>query len=69
MISSISMKSMSFYNLLFDCLLDIKAIKLYKDAKNKEKLTIAMCSNTTQNGNSEKLKIWVIGKYYNSQML
>lgn len=51
-----------FYNLFLDRSLDFKGVKSHGSAKSKEKLTVVLCCNST---GSEKLKIWVIGKYQN----
>ncbi|XP_060867267.1 tigger transposable element-derived protein 6-like [Metopolophium dirhodum] len=51
-----------FYNLLPDRSLDFKGVKSHGGAKSKERLTVVLCCNST---GSEKLKLWVIGKYQN----
>ncbi|KAL4091479.1 hypothetical protein QTP88_026166 [Uroleucon formosanum] len=51
-----------FYNLLPDRSLDFKGVKSHGGAKSKQRLTVVLCCNST---GSEKLKLWVIGKYQN----
>lgn len=54
------------YNLLPDHSMDFKGIKCHGGVKSKEWLTVVLCCNA--NG-SEKLKLWVIGKYKNPRCL